>query len=57
MAFTSMTKTIKEYIAKSVKNSPKSKITKSEPIDWYTKAKTSIPISKTDQPLPPFRKR
>lgn len=53
-----MTKTIKDTISKSVKTkaAPK-KVTKSEPADWYAKAKASIGISKTDQPLMPTRSR
>jgi hypothetical protein len=45
-----MTKTIKDHISKSVKKSPKSKNTKSEPIDWYAKAKASIAINKAPDP-------
>ena len=45
-----MTNTIKDRISKRVKNSPKSKNTKSEPIDWYAKAKASIAINKTPDP-------
>jgi hypothetical protein len=45
-----MTKTIKDRIAKSVKKSPKSKNTKSEPMDWYAKAKASIAINKAPDP-------
>jgi hypothetical protein len=44
-----MTKTIKDRITKSVKKSPKSKNTKSEPIDWYAKAKASIAINKAPE--------
>ena len=49
-AFSSMAKTIKEHIAKSVKKSVKPKSTKSEPVDWYAKAKASIAINKTPDP-------
>lgn len=45
-----MAKTIKEHIAKSVKKSVKPKSTKSEPVDWYAKAKASIAINKTPDP-------
>ena len=51
-----MAKTIKDSIAKSVKKPSKTaskKINKADPADWYAKAKASIAISKTDEPLPP----
>lgn len=46
LAFSSMAKAIKDRIAKSVKKSTKAKSTKSQPIDWYAKAKASIAINK-----------
>lgn len=52
--------TIKDSIAKSLKKLTKAvskKITKVDPLDWYAKAKASIAISKTDEPLPIPRKR
>jgi len=55
-----MTKTVKDSIGKSVKKPSKivsKKANKAEPTDWYAKAKASIAISKTDEPLPPPRKR
>jgi hypothetical protein len=55
-----MAKTIKDSIAKSVKkpkNPTSKKASKIEPTDWYAKAKASIGISKTDEPLPPPRSR
>lgn len=55
-----MTKTIKDSIGKSVREPSKivsKKVNKAEPTDWYAKAKASIAISKTDEPLPPPRKR
>ena len=55
-----MAKTIKDSIAKSVKKPSKAsskKINKADPADWYAKAKASIGISKTDEPLPPLRSR
>jgi hypothetical protein len=45
-----MKKTIKDRIAKSVKKSPKTKIGKNEPVDWYTKATASIAINKSSEP-------
>ena len=55
-----MAKTIKDSIAKSVKTPSKTaskKLNNAETADWYAKAKASIAISKTDQPLPPTRDR
>ena len=49
-----MAKAIKDSIGKSIKKSSKAsskKINKADPADWYAKAKASIAISKTDEPL------
>ena len=55
-----MTKSIKHSITKSVKKPSKAsskKINKADPADWYAKAKATIAISKTDEPLLPLRSR
>jgi hypothetical protein len=51
-----MTKTIKDRIAKSVKKSTKTNVSKKKklpPVDWYAKSKAAIAISGTAKPSPP----